>query len=119
MVQFDEPALLAVLQGGISTPSGLSRVRAVDEEVARDRLHEVIAATGKYTVVHYCGRDVPFGIIVDAGANGVSFDPSQLAQGLDGFAEAAEAGAGLLVGALPTTGPPGLAGASRPPERAR
>ena len=106
MVQFDEPALLAVLQGGISTPSGLSRVRAVDEEVVRDRLREVIAATAKYTVVHYCGQEVPFGIIVDAGANGVSFDPSQLRRGdFDGFAEAAEAGAGLLVGALPTTGP--------------
>jgi hypothetical protein len=106
MVQFDEPALLAVLQGGISTPSGLSRVRAVDEEVVRDRLHEVIAATAKYTVVHYCGQDVPFGIIVGAGANAVSFDPSQLRRGdFDGFAEAAEAGAGLLVGALPTTGP--------------
>ena len=106
MVQLDEPALLAVLQGGISTPSGLSRVRAVGEEVVRDRLHEVIAATAKYTVVHYCGQDVPFGIIVDAGAHGVSFDPSQLRRAdFDGFAEAAEAGAGLLVGALPTTGP--------------
>jgi hypothetical protein len=106
MVQFDEPALLAVLQGGISSPSGLSRVRAVDEEVVRDRLHEVIAATAKYTVVHYCGQDVPFGIIVGAGANAVSFDPSQLRRGdFDGFGETAEAGAGLLVGALPTTGP--------------
>jgi Cobalamin-independent synthase, Catalytic domain len=106
MVQFDEPALLAVLQGGISTPSGLSRVRAVDEEVVRDRLHKVIAATAKYTAVHYCGQDVPFGIIVGAGANAVSFDPSQLRRGdFDGFAETAEAGAGLLVGALPTTGP--------------
>lgn len=43
-----------------------------------------------------------------AGADGVSFDPSRLRRGdFDGFAEAAEAGAGLLIGALPTTGPQG------------
>jgi hypothetical protein len=66
----------------------------------------VLAATGKYTVVHCCSHDVPFGIIVSAGADAVSFDPAQLRKtDLDGFAEAAEAGAGLLVGALPTTGP--------------
>ena len=106
MVQFDEPALPAVLRGTISTASGLSRVRAIDEEIVRDRLREVLAATPKYTVVHCCSGDLPFGIIIGAGADGVSFDPSQLRRGdFDGFAEAAEAGAGLLIGALPTTGP--------------
>jgi hypothetical protein len=57
--------------------------------------------------VHCCGHDLPFGIIVSAGANGISFDPSQLRRGdFDGFAEAAEAGVGMLIGALPTTGSP-------------
>jgi cobalamin-independent methionine synthase catalytic subunit len=106
IVQFDEPVLPAVLHGAVPTPSGLSRVRAVDEEVVRDRLHEVLVATRKYTVVHCCSQDLPFGIIVGAGADGVSFDPSQLRRGdFDLFAEAAEAGAGLLIGALPTSGP--------------
>ena len=106
IVQFDEPALPAVLRGGVPTPSGLSMVRAVDEETVRDRLHEVLAATRKYTVVHCCGQDLPFGIIMGAGADGISFDPSQLRRGdFDLFAEAAEAGAGLLIGALPTSGP--------------
>ena len=106
IVQFDEPALPSVLHGAVPTPSGLSRVRAVEDEVARERLHEVLAATRKYTVVHCCGNDLPFGIIMSAGANAVSFDPGQLRRGdFDGFAEAAEAGLGLLVGALPTTGP--------------
>jgi hypothetical protein len=106
VVQFDEPALPAVLHGAVPTPSGLSRVRTVDEEVVRDRLHEVLAATQKYTVVHCCSKDLPFGIIMDAGADGLSFDPSQLRRGdFDLFAEAAEAGAGLLIGALPTSGP--------------
>jgi hypothetical protein len=106
IVQFDEPALPAVLHGAVPTPSGLSVVRVVDEEIARDRLHEVLAATRKYTVVHCCGEDLPFGIIMGAGADGVSFDPGQLRRGdFDLFAEAAEAGAGLLIGALPTSGP--------------
>jgi hypothetical protein len=106
LVQLDEPALPAVLQGAVPTASGISRVRTVDEEIARDRLHEVLAATRKYTVVHCCGRDLPFGIIVSAGADAVSFDPSQLRRGdFDSFAETAEAGAGLLIGALPTSGP--------------
>jgi hypothetical protein len=106
MVQFDEPALPAVLRGGVPTPSGLSMVRAVDEEIVRDRLHEVLAATRKYTVVHCCSQDLPFGIIMGAGAGGISFDPSQLRRrDFDLFAEAAEAGAGLLIGALPTSGP--------------
>jgi methionine synthase II (cobalamin-independent) len=106
LVQLDEPSLPAVLHGAVPTPSGLSRVRVVEEETARDRLHEVLSATGKYTVVHCCASDLPFGIIVSAGAGAVSFDPSLLRRGdLDGFAEAVEAGAGMLVGALPTTGP--------------
>ncbi|HVT70384.1 MAG TPA: methionine synthase [Trebonia sp.] len=106
LVQLDEPSLPSVLRGAVPTPSGMSRVRAVEEEVARDRLGEVLAATGKYTLVHCCAGDLPFGIIVSAGAHAVSFDPSLLRRGdFDGFAEAAEAGAGLLVGALPTTGP--------------
>ena len=108
IVQFDEPALPAVLQGAVPTPSGLSRVRAVEDEVARERLHEVLSATRKYTAVHCCGNDLPFGIIMSAGADAVSFDPSRLRRGdFDGFAETAEAGLGLLIGALPTTGPRG------------
>jgi methionine synthase II (cobalamin-independent) len=106
LVQLDEPALPSVLHGAVPTPSGLSRVRVVEDVVAREKLHEVLAATRQYTVVHCCGHDVPFGIIVSAGADGISFDPAQLRRAdLDGFAEAAEAGAGLLIGALPTTGP--------------
>ena len=118
IVQLDEPALPAVLRGSVPTPSGLSSVRAVDDEIARDRLGEVLAATQKYTVVHCCSQDLPFGIIMGAGADGVSFDPSKLRRGdFDAFAETAEAGAGLLIGALPTTGPQPVA--SGRPEEAR
>jgi hypothetical protein len=106
LVQFDEPALPSVLHGAVPTPSGLSSVRAVEDEVARERLHQALAATRQYTVVHCCGQDPPFGLITSAGADAVSFDPSVLRRAdFDGFAEAAEAGLGMLIGALPTTGP--------------
>ena len=100
VVQFDEPALPAVIEGSVPTASGLSRVRAVDEEVVRERLRAVLTAVGQYRVVHCCARDVPFGIIRGCGADAVSFDLSQLqGEGWDALAETAEAGLGLLVGA--------------------
>jgi hypothetical protein len=53
-------------------------------------------------VVHCCATAVPFGIIQRAGADGLAFDLSQLRRGEeDGVAEAAEAGLGLLTGAIP------------------
>lgn len=102
VVQFDEPALPAVAAGLVPTASGLSRLAAVEADVLRDRLAQVIAATRAYTVVHSCAPAVPFGIIKAAGADGVAFDLSQLRRGEeDGVAEAAEAGLGLLTGAVP------------------
>ena len=42
---------------------------------------------GRYTAVHCCGRDLPFGIIMSAGADAVSFDASLLRNtDFDGFA---------------------------------
>jgi len=97
----DEPALPAAMEGAVPSPSGLSRVRAVDEEVIRARLRTVLGAVApRYTVIHCCGWPVPFGIIRGIGADGASFDLSQLrTEDLDALAETAEAGLGLLVGA--------------------
>ena len=120
VVQFDEPALPAVAGGEVPTASGLSRLRAVEAEVLRERLAQVIASTGKYTVVHSCSTAVPFGIIRAAGAGALSFDLSQLRRGEeDGVAEAAEAGMGLLTGVIPALPAPeagtvGLAGTTGP-----
>ncbi len=101
VVQFDEPALPAVAAGAVPTASGLSRVRAVEEEVLRSRLNEVLAATGRYTIVHCCSRGCPFGIITGAGADAVSFDLRLLRRDdYDELAATAEAGAGLLAGAM-------------------
>jgi methionine synthase II (cobalamin-independent) len=121
VVQFDEPALAAVAGGEVPTASGLSRLRPVEPEVLRERLAQVIASTGKYTVVHSCSTAVPFGIIRAAGADAISFDLSQLRQrDEDAVAEAAEAGLGLLTGVMPAVpapdapGRPGPAGPTGP-----
>jgi hypothetical protein len=102
VVQLDEPALPAVAGGLVPTASGMSRLAAVEAEALRDRLAQVIGATHSYTVVHCCGTSVPFGIIAAAGADALSFDLGQLRRGeQDGLAETAEAGLGLLTGAVP------------------
>jgi methionine synthase II (cobalamin-independent) len=130
-VQFDEPALPAVAGGEVPTASGRGRLRPVEAEVLRDRLEQVLMAVRGYTVVHSCATGIPFGLIRTAGADALSFDLSQLRRGdLDAVAEAAEAGLGLLLGAIPavpeppagtagtpggTAGTPGGAGPARRP----
>ena len=105
LVQLDEPSLTAVADGDVPTPSGLSRVRVVDEEVLRAKLREVLEATRAYTIVHCCASGYPFGIINGAGADAVSFDLSLLGHGdYDTFAETVEGGSGLLIGALSVAG---------------
>src|ERR1700751_1596577 len=102
VVQFDEPALSAVAGGEVPTASGLSRLRAVEAETLRERQAQVIASTGKSPVVHSRSTAVPFGLIRAAGADGLSFDLSQLRRGeQDAVAAAAEAGLGLRTGGLP------------------
>ena len=102
VVQFDEPALPSVTAGLVPTASGLSRLAAVEDDTVTGRLSQVLAATPARTVVHCCATTVPFGIIRKAGADAVSFDLSQLRRGEeDGVAESAEAGLGVLTGAVP------------------
>ncbi len=102
VVQFDEPALPAVAAGAVPNASGLSRLAAIEADTLQERLGQVLASTPGYTVVHCCAAAVPFGIIRLAGAGAVAFDLSQLRRGEeDVVAEAAEAGMGLLIGAVP------------------
>jgi hypothetical protein len=113
VVQYDEPGLPAVIDGAVPSPSGLTRVRAVEEEVLRDRLRLVLSASGRYTVVHCCGQPFPFQLARGSGASAVSFDLALIrAEGWDQLAETAEAGLGLFAGVSVA---PDLA--SRPPGR--
>ena len=102
LVQLDEPALAAVANGEVPTASGLSRLAAADAAVMSDRLETVLIATGRYSVIHSCASPVPFGIIWSARPNAVAFDLSLLRrEDADCVAEMAEAGMGILAGALP------------------
>ena len=99
VVQLDEPALPAVIAGTVPTASGLGRVRPPDEEFLRERLRQVVTATGGYSMVHCCSSDYPFGIIRAAGARAMSLDISQLrTPDYDELAAAMEAGLGLALG---------------------
>ncbi|MGH3187619.1 MAG: methionine synthase [Streptosporangiaceae bacterium] len=111
VVQFDEPALPSVVAGAVPTASGLSRLAAIEDDTVQERLGQVLGATRRYTTVHCCVTTVPFGIIRAAGADAVSFDLSQLRRGEeDRVAECAEAGMGVLVGAVPSVGGTGSSG---------
>lgn len=109
VVQVDEPALPAVLSGAIPTASGLHRHRSVDHPEASPALEWVmsaIAESGATPLVHCCASDVPFGLLVGAGAQGVSVDLSALAPAsLDGLAELLESGRTLMLGVVPSTDP--------------
>jgi methionine synthase II (cobalamin-independent) len=105
LLQLDEPALPAVLLGRIPTASGLGTVRALDPIVASATLRSVLAAASAFTVLHCCAPDYPFLLTREVGAGAASFDLALAGRaGIDGIAEIADAGLGLLVGAVPTDG---------------
>ncbi|MFE9202139.1 methionine synthase [Micromonospora sp. NPDC007230] len=106
LLQLDEPSLPAVLAGRVPTESGFGTYPAVEPEVARALLRDVIEATGVPTLVHCCAPDVPLELIRTAGATGVALDLG-LVTDLDPLGEAIDAGLGLLAGAAPALPPPG------------
>ena len=124
LLQLDEPALPRVLAGEVPTASGLNRLPAPDAAGAEAGLRAVIGPAQVFTVMHCCAPEVPFGMIMAAGAQAVSFDLSLLRrEEEDGLAGAVEAGLGILAGAVATTAPDtaerGGAGLPGPGETAR
>lgn len=113
VVQVDEPALPAVLAGRVPTASGFHRHRSVDVPAASLPLEWVLAAiaeAGATPVVHCCAADVPVGLIVGAGAQGVSVDLGVLpVAAYDPIAELLEAQQPVLLGVVPATDPTGPA----------
>jgi hypothetical protein len=109
LVQLDEPSLPAVLAAGIPTASGFSRHRAVASQDARDRLAEVMAiieAAGAFPLVHSCAATVPFALLHEAGARGLSFDLRQITNAeLEQLGVAVDDGVVLFVGAVPSVDP--------------
>jgi len=119
LLQLDEPALPRVLAGQVPTASGLNRLPVPEPADAEARLRSAIDAAGAFPLVHCCGPAVPFGMIMAAGAQAVSFDLSLLEREVeDGLAEAVEAGLGILAGAVPATPDTAERGGARRPDPA-
>ncbi len=107
VAQLDEPLLPAVLAGELATSSGFGRLRAIDPEDARIGLREVVDAArtagAAETVVHSCAPGIPFTLLHQAGADGVSVDVALLGEReWESIAVCVEAGVRLWAGALPT-----------------
>lgn len=104
VLQLDEPSLPAVLAAYIPTASGFGTLRAPQPHIARDRLATVLAAHPE-TVVHCCAPRPPVSLLVSAGASSLALDAAMLdARDDDDLGQALEAGVGLLLGVLPTSG---------------
>lgn len=105
VVQVDEPAIAAVLTGGIPTASGWSRHRSVHPPEVDALLRTVvdtIVDAGARPVVHSCAPDVPVELLAGAGFSAISFDLG-LARPDDVWAETFEKGVDLWCGVVPST----------------
>jgi methionine synthase II (cobalamin-independent) len=111
VVQLDEPALPAVLGGGIPTASGFSRHRSVtpaDAAQTLDWLDEAVVAAGATSAVHCCASDVPFAMLRETSIPAVSFDLSLLTRPqYDDVAEWVDAARNLWPGVVPAVDPVG------------
>lgn len=105
VVQIDEPAITAVLEGGIPTASGFGRHRTVhppEADALLRRVVDAISAAGARPVVHSCAADVPVSLLAGAGFTAVSFDVG-VVEPDDSWSEAFEAGTDLWPGVVPST----------------
>jgi methionine synthase II (cobalamin-independent) len=109
LVQVDEPALPAVLTGGIPTASGFHRHRSVDAPLAAPALEWVLTAAreaGAETTVHCCAAAPPLDLLAKAGGPGLGVDLDVLdAAAYDALATALEGGRSVHLGVVPSTRP--------------
>lgn len=109
VVQIDEPALPAVLGGGIPTSSGFGRHRSVHPPEATEVLSwvfDAITSAGASPVAHCCAADIPIAIFGEAGAAGISLDLDLLTTAnFDALGAAFESGSRIMLGVVPSTDP--------------
>ena len=108
VVQVDEPALAAVLDGAVPTASGFGRHRTVHPPEASEALAWVLAAIAEEDAepwVHTCASGTPLALLRGAGARGLSVDLDRMgAADHDVLAEALDAGETVALGVVPATG---------------
>lgn len=106
LLQLDEPSLPAVLAARVPTSSGFATLRAPQPQLVREHLRTVLGSAGEdvQTVAHCCAPDPPLRLLLQAGAQHLSLDATLLHERDDDvLGEAVEAGAGLLLGVVPST----------------
>lgn len=102
LLQVDEPLLPAVLAARIPTASGFRTLRSVAAPVVQEGLRKVLAAADAFPIVHCCARDVPFQVLLGAGARGLSVEPSAIpVKGDEVIGEAIEDGVAFFFGVIP------------------
>ncbi len=102
-VQLDEPALSAVLRGGVKTASGFGQLAAIEEPVVESALRTVLqGAAAAPTIVHCCASDAPIELLRRVSPRGLSLDLS-LTSDQDEMGVAIESGTALLLGVVPGT----------------
>ncbi|MBA3781904.1 MAG: methionine synthase [Nocardioides sp.] len=109
IVQVDEPALGAVLTGGVPTASGFGRHRTVhppEASAALEWVLDAITESGGEPWVHACAPGTPLDLLRGAGARGLAVDLDTItAAGHDQLGEAIEAGEIVALGVIPTLEP--------------
>ncbi|MGN6252135.1 MAG: methionine synthase [Marmoricola sp.] len=110
LLQVDEPALPAVLGGGVPTASGFHRHRSVDAPRASAALEQVLAAgrdAGATTVAHCCAGDPPLDLLRGAGAQALSIDLAVLGPAAyEPLGQALDAGERVFLGVVPSVDAP-------------
>jgi methionine synthase II (cobalamin-independent) len=107
IVQWDEPAITAVLEGSIGTASGISRYSAIEAQKAESHLRTVLGATTDAQAmagIHCCATRPPIGLFRSSGAKFVSIDVLNGQVDEDELGEIWEAGVGILAGSVPGVG---------------
>ncbi len=105
VLQLDEPALPAVLEGTLPTASGYGRARSVDRQVVADGLRDVLAGHDGPTVLHCCHPRAPLPLLRSVGAGALSLDlTAASAARWESVAATLEAGTGIHAGVLATDG---------------
>lgn len=107
IVQLDEPALPAVLEGQVRKASGYGFVRAPDRGSVEETLRAVVAqvrALDTKVVCHSCAPQVPLAMLRRAEFDGVGLDVSLLAvDQYEALGEGVDAGLEFWAGLVPTT----------------
>ena len=110
LVQIDEPALRAVVEGSVPPLSRFDVVPAIPPAVVAEHLTALCEGVGAPVVLHDCGDAFPWTVAAQTPLWGVSLDLGRLGsdrsrtEDLDGLGEAVDAGRVVFAGAVPATG---------------